>query len=270
MPLHTQSLCQLHRSTLPNLLCFWDFQTDLTSRGPHAYTFEPMNGPVASVADGVFGPRALRFEWGQCCASGAPIVRRSIFTARAKSAWRRGSSDAAIITGNTSPGLWDEGAPARQYALFTCGHKQAHADLSRSDADNQRARLRFGERRRDAGLQVLLFLRDRTQANVSNKIIGIVLVFTFDLRARFGSTSTASWTHNGDCNPFAWNKPIFDGGVKGGDFTVAQRNVPSWPNYPQGVPAQSHRFRRNGWEDWPSSTARCNADEIAALYTKSA
>ena len=38
---------------------------------------------------------------------------------------------------------------------------------------------------------------------------------------------------NGNYNPFYWDKPIHDGGKDGADFTVAQRSVPSWPNYPE-------------------------------------
>jgi hypothetical protein len=37
---------------------------------------------------------------------------------------------------------------------------------------------------------------------------------------------------NRNYNPFYWDKPIFDGGEDGADFTVAQRAHPQWPGYP--------------------------------------
>ena len=44
---------------------------------------------------------------------------------------------------------------------------------------------------------------------------------------------------NANSNPFRWQKPIFDGGSDGSDFTVAQRALPKWPGYP-AVEAPTH------------------------------
>ena len=44
---------------------------------------------------------------------------------------------------------------------------------------------------------------------------------------------------NANSNPFRWQKPIFDGGSGGSDFTVAQRALPKWPGYP-AVEAPTH------------------------------
>lgn len=43
-------------------------------------------------------------------------------------------------------------------------------------------------------------------------------------------------------NPFPWDKPIYDAGEKGADFTIAQRNLPSWENYPEGQPKNKVDF----------------------------
>lgn len=248
---------------IPNLLCFWDFQTDLTSHGPHAYTFEEMNGPVQSVENGVFGPRALQFELGQWLRiRRADCPALDIHGAREASiaAWvqRRSDHHWQYIAG-----VWDEGAAARQYALFTCGHKQSHAtDLSRTDADN-RAHGYVSEVG-GATPDCRWCFSYATGGQSLEKNRWHFLVFTYDLNA-IRVYVNGELDPNGDCNPFPWDKPIFDGGIGGADFTVAQRNVRSWPDYPRG-----RAGNRTGFDGLLGGVAvfdrALKAEEIGALH----
>ena len=47
---------------------------------------------------------------------------------------------------------------------------------------------------------------------------------------------------NGNHNPFSYEGPIHDGGDGGADFTIAQRDHPHWPHYPEGVPDYEEGF----------------------------
>ena len=155
---------------MPGLVCFWDFQgtpqggagDDLTAAGPHAYALTEMNGPVARVGGGVFGPAALRIERGQWLRiprEECPALLLSGEDRVTVAAWVKRRAD---VHWQYIAGVWDELHAARQYALFTCGHRQA--DWRTLDPHALRAagaRVRLGRRRGHAGQAVLLFLRHR-------------------------------------------------------------------------------------------------------------
>ena len=142
---------------IPDLLTFWDFQrsnegSDLTSQGSYQYTLEEMNGPIKREDDGVFGSSGLditRGQWLRIKREDCPALDIHGKDEVTIVAWikRRADNHWQYIAG-----MWDEGAerfkgkargegkgaPARQYALFLNGHKQAdYKSLTRSDADNQ-------------------------------------------------------------------------------------------------------------------------------------
>lgn len=54
---------------IPDLVTFWDFQSSsdgrFTSKGPHQYTLQEMNGPIKIAYEGFFGPASLEIDRGQ-------------------------------------------------------------------------------------------------------------------------------------------------------------------------------------------------------------
>lgn len=160
-------------------------------------------------------------------------------------------------------GVWNEGAAQRQYALFTNGHKQSDCTtLTRTDADNQAHGYvsAVGGATPDCKF-CFSYATGKHQLEPNRWHF---LVFTFDQKA-IRLYFDGEFDENGPYNPFLWDKPIFDGEPQGADFTVAQRNVPSWLDYPQGTP-----HRRTSFAGLLGGLAvfdrALGADEIRAMH----
>lgn len=218
--------------TVAGLVCFWDFQDGdgrLTSKGPFRYTLEERNGTIVSVPEGVFGS-ALRIEHGQWLR----ILRRDCPALNL-----RGDDPVTMIAwvkrGSESPwqyiaGMWNERDSLRQYALFSCGHMQTHAKtMDRTPAKHQVHGYVSDVGGATPGKPYCFSYATGRHALETNA--WAMIAFTYDrkeLRVYFNGELDA----NEDCNPFPWDKRIFDPGEKGSDFTIAQRALPAWPGYP--------------------------------------
>ena len=244
---------------IPDLVAFWDFQahdpgSDLTSQGPYQYTLEEMNGPIKRENDGVFGASGLAIDRGQwlrikredCPALDIHGKEEVTIVAWIK---RRADNHWQYIAG-----MWDEGdrrfkgkthgvgpgAPARQYALFLNGHKQVdYKRLTRTDADNQVHGYVSDSGGATPGKPFCFSYA--TGQSLLEKDSWYMIAYTYDHRTLRVYTN-GELDSNGHYNPFHWDKPIYDGGKDGADFTVAQRSVPSWPDYPEGTPSNKVGF----------------------------
>ncbi len=232
--------------TIPNLLCFWDFQpdvkgkTNLTSQGTYAYTLQEMNGPIALAKEGAFGPASLdivRGQWLRIKREDCPAL--NIFGKKEVSvvAWVKRRAD---VNWQYIAGVWDERHERRQYALFTSGHKQTdYTTLTRTDAKHQPHGYVSDVGGPTPGRPwAFSYATGKTKLE---KDKWCMIAFTYDheqLKVYYDGKLDA----NGNYNPFVWDKPIFDGGDEGADFTVAQRDVHSWPDYPEGVPGNKVGF----------------------------
>ncbi len=222
--------------SINDLISFWDFrQSDngeiiLTSKGPYNYTLKEMNGPIERADDGIFGQSSLKISRGQwlmierddCPALNIHGKQEVTMVAWVK---RDGDNHWQYIAG-----MWDENKK-RQYALFTHAHKQTdYTTLERTDA----------------GYQVHGYVSEVGGATPGRpfsfsyasgkskmeKDVWYMIAYTYDhnaIRVYFNG----EFDENGNYNPFYWDKPIFDGGDDGADFTVAQRAHPKWPGYPE-------------------------------------
>jgi hypothetical protein len=91
-----------------------------------------------------------------------------------------------------------------------------------------------------------------------------MIAFTYDHHA-LRVYCNGEFDENGNYNPFFWNKPIFDGGEDGADFTVAQRAVTGWVGYPTQEASTYNGF--GGLLAGLAVYDRClTADEIRAMF----
>jgi len=230
---------------VPNLLCFWDFQNNsnghFTSKGKYAYKLKEMNGPILQSKEGIFGQSSLQIKKGQWL-----IIKRkdcpglNIHGDRNVTivAWINRKEDGIW---QYIAGMWNERDGKRQYALFTCGHKQTdYTTMERVDAKTQV----HGYVSEVGGATpghpyCFSYATGKKKVNMGE---WIMIAFTYDhksLSVYFNGTLD----ENGNYNPFVWDHPIFDGGKDGSDFTVAQRALPKWPGYPtEVVPATGEGF----------------------------
>ncbi len=229
---------------IPNLISFWDFQEhdggDLTSKGAHQYTLQEMNGPIARADEGVFGDQALKIDRGQWLRIKREECPALILQGRQEVtmvAWIQRGVD---VHWQYIAGVWNERDSARQYALFTSGHKQTdYTTLTRTDAEHQPHGYVS-----DVGGAT----EDRpwcfsyaTGGTTLQKGQWYMIAYTYDHEAIRVYTN-GELDENSNYNPFYWDKPIFDGADRGADFTVAQRGVHSWPDYPEGTPGNKVGF----------------------------
>lgn len=244
---------------IANLITFWNFQrsgqrSDLTSEGPYHYTLEEMNGPIHRENDGIFGPSGLeikRGQWLRIKREDCPALDIHGKEEVTVVAWikRRADNHWQYIAG-----MWDEGdkrfkgktrgegegAPARQYALFLNGHQQAdYQSLTRTDADNQVHGYVSDSGGATPGKPFSFSYA--TGQSFIEKDTWYMIAYSYDQQA-LRVYVNGELARNGNYNPFYWNKPIHDGGKDGADFTVAQRSVPSCPNYPEGEPSNKVGF----------------------------
>lgn len=244
-PLFAQTNKVVMPYDISNLLCFWSFQDsnngDLVSRGRYNYKLKEMNGPITRLNEGIFGQSCLKIKKGQWL-----MIKRedcpglNIYGNRKVTlvAWINRTDD-----GNWQyiAGMWNERDAKRQYALFTCGHKQSdYKTLERIDAKNQAHGYvsDVGGATPDRPY-CFSYATGKQKINIGE---WNMVAFTYDqksMRVYFNG----ELDENGNYNPFFWNKPIFDGGKDGSDFTVAQRALPQWPGYPDvEVPTHNEGF----------------------------
>lgn len=253
---------------IPNLLCFWDFQEStndyLVSKGKYAYRLNEMNGNIAHVKEGIFGPSSLEIKKGQWLMikrDDCPGLNIHGNQAVTVVAWINRKVD-----GNWQyiAGMWNERDAKRQYALFTCGHKQTdYTTLERIDAQFQT----HGYVSDVGGATpnrpyCFSYATGRAKINLNQ---WYMIAFTYDhksLKVFFNG----ELDENGNYNPFFWEKPIFDGGKDGADFTIAQRALPAWPGYPiEVVPTHNEGF--GGLLAGVAIYDRAlNVDEVMGLY----
>ncbi len=220
---------------IDNLLCFWDFQSGdgdpLVSKGKYAYQLTEMNGPINRAAEGIFGEESLQIERGQWLwikredCPGLNIHGKQQVTVVA---WIKRQTDNHW---QYIAGMWNERDSLRQYALFTCAHKQTdYTTITRVDAENQTHGYvsDVGGATPDRPF-CFSYASGKTTLE---KDTWYMIAYTYDQEAIRVYTD-GELDENGNYNPFYWDKPIFDGGAEGSDFTVAQRALPKWPGYPE-------------------------------------
>ena len=267
---------------IPGLVAFWDFQeaagSDRVSKGAFQYKLEEMNGPIKTADGGVFGLRCADIAWGQwfrikrADASGLNLHGQS--QSLTMVAWVQRESDRVW---QYIAGMWSEGdarfkgksqgkgagAPARQYALFINGYWQNdYTTYERSRAENQP--MGYVSPYGGATPKHPFAFDYATGGTKLVKNRWYMLTFTYDgkwIRVYVDDELDA----NGNHNPFRYDGPIFDGGEQGADFTVAQRDHPKWPSYPQGIINNNEGFdgKIGGLAVYNRALSQ---DEIAALY----
>lgn len=229
-----------------DIICFWDFQenndgsVNLTSKGANAYTLTEMNGPVKQVKDGIFGLSALEIERGQWYRikhENCPALNIKGKQDVTIVAWIKRHAD---VHWQYIAGMWDEQNSARQYALFTSGHKQSdYTTLTRTDANHQPHGYVSEVGGATPGRPFAFSYG--TGKTTLEKDKWYMIAFTYDHEAIRVYTN-GKLDENGNFNPFYWDKPIYGAGENGADFTIAQRSVPSWPGYPEGIPGNKVGF----------------------------
>ncbi|QDT15257.1 LamG domain-containing protein [Alienimonas californiensis] len=251
---------------IPGLLAFWDFQepagAERVSLGQYQYALQEQNGPIARVEDGVFGPYSTDFKPGQWMilphedAPGLDLHGEEQRVSMA--AWiKRESSNRWQFIG----GMWDERGRARQYGMFICGAWQ-------SDWTTYT--------RTKAGDQAMGYVSPLGGATPGRP-------FAYDYATGGTQLPKDRWTmisyaydgqqirvyvngeldRNENYNPFRFDGPVYDGGA---DFTVANRAIPSWKNYPDG-PTDGSGFdgRLGGLAVWNRALT---PEEMRTLYQR--
>lgn len=241
-----QNTAEVSPVNIYNVICFWDFQegydgaVNLTSTGSQQYTLTEMNGPIRQVEDGVFGPSALeikRGQWLRILREDCPALNIHGMQEVSMVAWIKRRVD---VHWQYIAGMWDEQNAARQYALFTSGHKQSdYTTLERIDANHQPHGYVSEVGGATPGRPFAFSYA--TGGTTLEEDQWYMIAFTYDHEVIKVYTN-GDLDENGNYNPFYWSKPIYDAGADGGDFTVAQRSVPSWPDFPKGVPGNKVGF----------------------------
>lgn len=267
---------------VPNLVAFWDFQEPAgearKSVGTELYSLQEMNGPIRRVENGIFGPYSAQLTRGQWFRIPRRDARGLDLHGHAQQvsmvAWVQRQSDNVW---QYIAGMWNEGdrrfkgqphgtgprAPARQYALFMSGAWQSdHTTYTRTRAEHQAHGYLSPAGGATPGHP---FAFDyATGATRIEKHRWYMLAFTFDGRA-IRVYVNGALDANGNCNPFGYAGGIHDGGDNGSDFTVALRDHPDWPTYPDGVPNHAE-----GFDGRIGGLAVCDRaltpDQIARLY----
>jgi hypothetical protein len=227
---------------LSSAICFWDFQGEnkLTSRGQHAFTLSEMNGPIKCSEDGVFGPCSLditRGQWLRILNEDCPELDLHGRCEVSMVAWIKRQTDNIW---QYIAGVWDEDNSARQYALITSGHMQAECEaLERSPAEHQPHGYVSDVGGATPGKPFCFSYATGATRIPDNQ--WTMIGFSYDLHAIRVYTN-GRLDENGSCNPFFWDKPLYHAQAVRPAFTVAQRAVPSWPDYPDGSPSHEVGF----------------------------
>ena len=229
-------------AAVPGLLAFWDFQEPAGARrvstGKYQYPLAERNGPIARVEDGLFGPYAVDFEPGQWMT--LPHDRAPGLDLHGDDqqvsvvAWVKRQSDRHW---QFIGGMWNERDHARQYGLFLSGAWRTDwTTYERARADNQA--MGYVSPLGGATPGHPFAFDYATGGTPIPKGRWAMIGYTFDgewIRVYVDGELDAA----GNYNPFRFGGGIHDGGS---DFTVAQRAVPKWPDYPEGRPTNETGF----------------------------
>jgi hypothetical protein len=221
---------------LSGLVCFWDFQEvggqPRRSRGPHDYPLREQFGKIARAEDGVWGPYSARIEprqWLSIDRADCPAL--DIHGAGAKYtilAWIKRDSERRW---QYIAGVWNEAEAERQYSLFICAHRKTdYRTFTRTKADCQAHTYMSVEGGNTPGNFACFSYA--TGATRLEEDRWYFLAATYDQQSlkMYVDGKLDMLSH---CNPFVYpDKPIFDGGEDGANFTVAQRAIPQWKGYP--------------------------------------
>ncbi len=219
---------------IPDLICFWDFQEpagqDRVARGPHRYALREMLGPIRRAEGGVFGEHCAELEhpqWFRIAREDCPALDLHGETEVTVVAWIQRESDRSW---QYIAGVWNERDAKRQYALFTCGHKQTDSrTYERTRAEDQAHGYVSDVGGAPPGRPFCFsYATGKTKLKKGR---WYMLAFTYD-RKEIRVYVDGKLDAQGHRNPFAFDKPVFDGGRDGADFTVAHRALPTWPGYP--------------------------------------
>jgi hypothetical protein len=276
---------EAHPTELPGLIAFWDFQEPAgqarMSVGRYRYALREMNGPIRRAEDGVFGPYSADLEWGQWFRApraevpglnlhGDPRPLSMVAWVQRESdrvwqyiagVWNEGSPEFQGKSGGTGPG-----APSRQYAIFVNGARQTdHTTYERIPALNQVHGYvsPFG----GATPEHPFAFDYATGGTALETGRWYMIAYTFDGEV-IRVYVDGRLDENRNYNPFHYHGPVFDGGENGTDFTVALRDHPQWPTYPEGLPENEEGFdgRIGGLAVYNRALT---SQEIAALYRSS-
>lgn len=221
---------------LPGLICFWDFQEmggeSRQSRGPHNYPLCEHHGKIIRVQDGVWGPYSAKIEpaqWLSIDRDECPALL--IHGANAQYtilAWIKRDSERLW---QYIAGAWNETDAKRQYALFVNGSRKTDCrTFTRTNADCQaHAYLSVEGGNTPGNFACFSYATGATRLEENRWYF---LAATYDQQSLKvyvdGKLDVLEY-----CNPFVYSdKPIFDGGARGANFTVAQRAIPDWKGYP--------------------------------------
>ncbi|RKN84973.1 LamG domain-containing protein [Paenibacillus ginsengarvi] len=236
------------------LICFWSFQEpsgeDRLSAGAHAYPLREMNGPIARVDGGVFGPYAARLDFGQWlriprdeCSGLNMHGPQSQVSVAAWLRWGRSAYNGCEAVA----GMWDESRLKRQYCLFlnlriwdsaeqVCGHV--------SSVGGPTPGYKYCM---DSAIGSTPVTRDEWH----------FVAFTYDgayAKAYLDGRLDERETYN----PYRYEGCLFDGGSDGADFTVGAVDRSGEPgNFFTGTLGGLAVFDR-----------ALGAEEIAALAAK--
>ena len=266
---------------MANLLGFWDFQEESgapkVSKGKYQYPLHEMNGPIKRVEDGIFGPYSADLELGQWLRAKRADVPGLNLGGQPREismvAWVKFESDRYW---QFIAGIWSEGDrafqgkasgtgkryPARQYALFAFGNSENDYTTYVRTPVKHRA---MGYLSPFGGASPNRpFAFDYASGAVQLQMHRwYMIAFTYD-KQWIKVYVDGKLDANGNSNPFKFEGPVFDGGPDGADFTVALRNHPKWPDYPEGRPDHDEGFdgRIGGLAVFDRALA---ADEIKTL-----
>lgn len=222
--------------TTPDLICLWDFQSGpdrLTSKGPQRYSLIEKNGGIVQAAEGVFGPSSLQIDRGQWLwmeRAKCPDLMLHGTQPVTMIAWVKRTCDAPW---QYIAGVWNERDSLRQYALFTCGHRQTDWQTLKRTAARHQAHGYVSDVGGATPGKPFCFSYATGKTAIPADTWAMI-AFTYDHTA-IRTYHNGELDTNAGYNPFQWDKPIFDGGPNGADFTVAQRALPAWPGYPEVV-----------------------------------
>ena len=202
--------------SIPDLVCFWDFQEDTgqsrIAKGPFAYPLKESAGPIARIEGGVFGPYAAQLERGDffsipradCPALNMAGPRAQVSVVAWLQRHRKREVQCEAVAG-----MWNETARHRQYGLFldlrihqagdnVCGHVSASGGPTPGYPWCMDAAIGAG--------YLTYFDWHCVAFTYDGNFIRAWLDGRLETRVGF--------------NPFAYPHGIHDGGPDGADFTV--------------------------------------------------
>jgi hypothetical protein len=254
---------------VPGLICFWDFQEPggqlRRSRGPYDYRLRERLGEIARVEDGVWGPYSARIkptQWLSIDRDDCPaLMIKGNGAQYTILAWIKRDSERPW---QYIAGVWNETESERQYALFINGRRKTdYRTFTRTDANCQaHAYLSVEGGKTPGNLACFSYATGATRLEEDRWYFVAATYDQESLKVYVDGTLDALENYN----PFVYpDKPIFDGGDDGVNFTIAQRAIPGWKEYPDTP------FEKEGFSGQIGGLAVYNtalsATQIAAVHT---